>query len=241
MSRTIIEEQDGDVLRVLINRPEKRNALDMDMFERLAGLLLRAEHAPDIGAVVLAGTGDGFCAGHDLQAFAAWPQSPGDPVPRFLHALAGLHKPLVVAVHGWAVGIGATLLLHADWIICTHDARIHMPFIDLEIAPEAGSSLLLAQCIGPARAKRMLLAGEPISGQDAYDWGWVTELDTPDHIADSAVERAARLATKSSAAYGRIKRWLSSQYEVRQRIDEEIDAINTALIKRGKANPRRGT
>lgn len=234
MTQTILEQQDGDVLRILINRPHKRNALDMDMFERLAGILLRAAHAPDVGAVLLAGQGGGFCAGHDLQAFAAWPQCPEDPVPRFLHALAALQKPLVAVVHGWAVGIGATLLLHADWIVSTADARIHMPFVDLAIAPEAGSSLLLAQCIGSARAKRMLLAGQPISGQDAFDWGWVTELEAPDRVMETAAERAVMLAAKSSAAYGRIKQWLAPQYAVRQRIDEEIDAINAALAKRGK-------
>ncbi|MCD0503020.1 enoyl-CoA hydratase/isomerase family protein [Bordetella petrii] len=238
MTQTIIEARDGDVLRVTINRPAKRNALDMQMFQQLADILLRAEQAPDVGGVLLAGEGEHFCAGHDLQAFAAWPQNAHDPVPRFLHALAALRKPLVVAVQGWAVGIGATLLLHADWTVAAPDAQLCLPFIDREIAPEAGSSLLLAQCIGLARARRLLLSGQPIDGQTAFDWGWLTELAEPGQLLEAAAERARMLATKSSVTYGQIKDWLAPQYDIRHRIDEEIDAINHAIIRRGKPHTR---
>ncbi|WP_233154786.1 enoyl-CoA hydratase-related protein [Candidimonas nitroreducens] len=224
-------EQLGDTLHITLNRPDKRNAIDMPMFSRLAAELAEAEREPLVGAVLLSGAGESFCAGHDLRAFSSWPQQPDGPVPAFLHALAALRKPLVAAVHGHAVGIGATLLLHADWVISTPDAQLLLPFVDMEIAPEAASSLLLAQAIGLVRAKRAMLSGAAFSGQQAYDWGMVTELCDRETLLATAREKAEYLATKSGSAYARIKWLLMSPYDVHRRIDEEVDAINFAVLK----------
>lgn len=224
---------DGQGVRTLeIHRPEKRNAIDLPMFDALAHGLACADADDTVRAVLLCGAGDGYTAGHDLQAFTQWPQTPGDPVPRFLHALAALGKPLVIAVQGWAVGIGATSLLHADWVVAEPGAALRLPFVDLNIAPEAGSSLLLARAVGTLRARQLLLSGAPVSAQQAHTWGLVTELAPPGLLHSTAIARARELAAKPAAACRRIKHWLAADAEVHARIDDEIDAINKAVLAR---------
>ncbi len=231
MTTHLLTEQIGDTLHIVLNRPDKRNALDMPMFSRLAAELTAADRESQVGAVLLSGAGDAFCAGHDLRAFSSWPQQPDGPVPVFLHALAALQKPLVAAVHGHAVGIGATMLLHADWVVSTPDAELRLPFVDMEIAPEAASSLLLARVVGLGRARRIMLSGTAFSGQQAHDWGMVTETCDRAALIGVARQRAEHLAAKSGSAYTRIKRLLMSPHAVHRRIDEEVDAINYAILK----------
>jgi enoyl-CoA hydratase/carnithine racemase len=220
------------VWRIVLRRPQKRNALTMAMFAALADSLAFAESCDGVRAIAITGEGDVFCAGHDLDAFDAWPQQPDDPVPRFLHALASVHKPLVIGVQGAAAGVGATMLLHADWVIATPGARLRFPFIDLGIAPEAASSLLLARSVGTLRAKHLLLGGEPFTAEAAERWGLVTEISAVEDLPGAVLERARLLGAKDPAVYGRIKAWLTPIDAVRQRIDEEVAAINDALVAR---------
>lgn len=226
----------GEVWHIVLRRPAKRNALTLPMFTALAESLAIADAHPAVRAIALTGEGPGFCAGHDLQAFAQWPQHTGDPVPRFLHALAQVAKPLVVGVHGAAAGIGVTLLLHADWVIATPGARLALPFIDLGIAPEAASTLLLARQVGTLRARQLLLGGEPFSSEDAERWGLVTELAPAEALQARVLARAALLGAKDPVAYQRTKAWLAPDpARVHQRIDEELAAINQALLARQSA------
>lgn len=232
MSGHIRAGRHAAVLCLEIDRPAKRNAIDLPMFDRLARELAAADGDETIGAVLLCGAGDDFTAGHDLQAFEGWPQRPGDPVPRFLYALAALRKPLVIAVQGWAMGIGATALLHADWVLCAPGARLRFPFVDLGIAPEAASSLLLVRAVGQLRARQLLLGGEPVDAERAFEIGLATELCAAGDLRAAAIERAQRLAAKPAALFQRIKSWLHAGDDVRARIDEEIEAINQALAER---------
>jgi enoyl-CoA hydratase/carnithine racemase len=230
---------DEGVLILEIDRAGKRNALDMAMFDTLAREFANADTDDGVRAVLFCGAGAGFCAGHDLAAFDQWPQSPADPVPRFLHALAGLRKPLVIAVHGWAVGIGATSLLHADWVVASKDASLRFPFVDLGIVPEAGSSLLLARAVGTLRARRLLLGAEPIDAVTAHDWGLVTEVRPGEQLRAAAFDRAKKLAAKSPVTFERVKRWLAIDAELHSRIDEEIEAINLAVLASREAGKDR--
>jgi enoyl-CoA hydratase/carnithine racemase len=224
--------REGAVLCLLIDRQSKRNAIDLPMFDLLARELVAADSDATITAVLLSGAGDGFTAGHDLEAFEHWPQAPQDPVPRFLHALAAFRKPLVIAAHGWAVGIGATAMLHADWVVAAPDTRIRFPFVDMGITPEAASSLLLARAIGTVRAKQLLLGGEVLTGEQAHGFGLVTQVHAGADLRAIALERARLLGQKPAAAYGRIKSWLAEDADVHARIDEEIAAINQAVLTR---------
>ena len=219
------------VAHIELRRPEKRNALTLSMFAALADLLAEAEEDPRARVILVSGAGSTFCAGHDLEAFSAWPQRPEDPVPRFLHAIAAVRKPVVMAVQGAAAGIGVTWLLHADWVVAAPDARLRLPFVDLGIAPEGASTVLLAKAVGSQRAKRLLMSAEPFTGVQAHDWGLVTELAPAAALIDVARERATRLATKDPIALRRVKDWLHPPGEFDARIDEEIDGINAAVLR----------
>jgi enoyl-CoA hydratase/carnithine racemase len=228
--------REAGVLCLAIARPNKRNAITLPMFAALARELVAADRDSGVTAVLLCGSGAGFTAGHDLDDFDGWPQAADDPVPRFLHALAALRKPLVVAAHGWAVGIGATSMLHADWILAAPDTKIRFPFVDLGIAPEGASTLLLAGAVGTVRAKQLLLGGEVLTGLHAESLGLVTQVVAQEDLRNAAVERARVLGSKSPPTYSRIKSWLIDEAAIHARIDEEVAAINEAILAR-RASP----
>ncbi len=223
---------DSAICHIEINRPDKRNALTMPMFVALTEALALAESRADIKAILVTGAGAAFCAGHDLAAFSEWPQGHQDPVPRFLHAIADMRKPLVLAVHGSAAGIGVTWMLHADWVVCSPLAVLRLPFIDLGIAPEAASSVLLSRAVGLPRARRLLLGGEPFTGEQAHSWGLVAELAAAQEVRTVALQRAQMLAAKNEYALHQIKNWLHPAGAYKAQIDAEIDAINEAIWRR---------
>jgi len=227
----ISASREGLLQHIRLTRPSKRNALTMPMFQGFAAMLRDAEADSTIHAILLSGEGADFCAGHDLKAFDAWPQNPGDPVPEFLHALASLNKPLVVAAHGHVVGIGATLMLHADWNVCTGEAQLRLPFADLDVGPEAGSSLLLAHAVGSLRAKFLLLSGAPFSGKQAFDWGMVAELAPCEGLVERARHMATQLAERAPLV-AQLKRWQVAESSIHLRVDEEVRYINSRIMKR---------
>jgi enoyl-CoA hydratase/carnithine racemase len=196
MSDQVLVERQGAVLDVRLNRPEKRNALTVEMYAALADALEGAERDPELRVVLLSGEGPAFTAGNDLKDFLARPPHPeGAPTNRFLESLATGTKPIVAAVHGFAVGIGTTLLLHCDLVYAAEETRFHLPFVPLGLVPEAGSSLLLPERIGPARAAEMLLLAEPLTAEAALDAGLVTRV----FPAASLLEEARRLAERLAA------------------------------------------
>ena len=142
-------EVKDDVLRITINRPEKKNALSQAMYTALAEAVERGDANPDVRVMVLHGNGDSFTAGNDLQDFMANPWTGKDvpPAVRFMFAVARATKPVIAAVHGSAVGIGVTILLHCDLVYAAEDAKLVMPFVNLGIVPEAGSTVLDNSCL----------------------------------------------------------------------------------------------
>lgn len=171
------------VMTLRINRPERKNALNLAMYDSLTENLLRAEQVPDIRVTVLTGSAGCFTSGNDLQDFAQganWEES--SPVLKFMRALAGCQKPVVVAVEGVAVGIGTTLLLHCDLTYADPEASFQLPFVHLGLCPEFASSVLLPQVVGMARAREWLLTGKAFGAQQALDAGLLNAID-PDPLA----------------------------------------------------------
>ncbi|HEX2187697.1 MAG TPA: enoyl-CoA hydratase [Longimicrobiaceae bacterium] len=201
MSEHVLVEAREAVLHVRLNRPEKKNALTVEMYAALADALRRAEDDPAIRAVALGAEGDAFTGGNDLADFLQRPPTDEtSPVLRFLEALIGARKPVVAAVNGLAVGVGTTLLLHCDLVYAARSARFHLPFVGLGLVPEAGSSLLLPQRVGQARAAELLLLGEPFDAEQALAMGLVSAVFPDGELAARVEERVRRLVAQPPAA-----------------------------------------
>ncbi len=206
----ILTEREEGVLRVCIQRPDKKNALTLAMYAALTAALDEAARDSTIRVVVLTGGGDSFTSGNDIADFlAAPPNSQDSPVFQFLVALRQFEKPLVAAVNGMAVGIGVTLLLHCDLVYVRAGATLLMPFVNLGLCPEAGSSLLLPRLIGYPRAAELLLLGEPFSAEQALEWGLINGIGADaDATLELALARARRLARQPAAAVRLAKKLL---------------------------------
>ena len=230
MSDIEITRADG-VLTLRLARSAKKNALTALMYETMIDAFTQATDDPQIGAIVLRG-GDGiFTAGNDIADFIAAAQQPGDMAAmRFVEALARLDTPLVAAIEGAAIGIGATLMLHCDLVYAAPDARFHMPFVDLGLVPEAGSSLLLPQRIGLARASEILLLGDSFDAAEAHRLGLVNDIVSADLLYTHAQARAAALAAKPRAALAATRRLLrGDRAELQAQMTREGDAFAKAL------------
>lgn len=172
------------VLRLQFNRAEQKNALSQAMYQSLADALQWAQNAPEVKVVCLSGSGDSFTAGNDLADFLAAPELTEDhPARQFMRAVLALQKPLVAEVNGPAVGIGTTLLLHCDLVYACEDAFFQLPFVKLGLCPEFAASVLLAERIGAARAREMLLLGEPVSASDAHRFGLINAVYSDERLS----------------------------------------------------------
>lgn len=216
------------VLRLTINRPEKKNALTVAMYAALADAFRQAEDDASVRSILIHGAGDAFTAGNDLMDFAGNPPADeSSPVFQFLSAISTATKPVVAAVHGPAIGIGTTLLLHCDLVYVTPDARLQMPFVTLGLCPEAASSFLLPLFTSPTRAAELLLLGEPFSGEQAHAWGLANETVTRGDLLERATDRAEALAALPPASIRLTKSFLRRAYAdtVQATIRDEAEAF----------------
>ncbi len=183
------------VLALGLNRPAQRNALTPELYLALAQALADADTNAEVRCVLLFGHGAGFCAGNDIGQFAAHGASTEErPSAHFMRALMALRKPVVAAVEGHAVGIGATLLLHCDFVYAAQDAQLRFPFVQLGLCPEFASTLLLDQRVGHARAAELLLLGEPCGADQALQLGLVNAVFARGEVLPNATEIARRRA-----------------------------------------------
>jgi enoyl-CoA hydratase/carnithine racemase len=201
MSSNIKFTRDNGVATLRINRPEKKNALNLAMYAALADGLIECERDPQVRAVLLCGAGNTFTAGNDLHDFATRPaESPDAPATRFLRALSQAQKPLVAAVDGNAIGIGVTMLLHCDFVFASDRARLRTPFVDLGLVPEAASSLLLPRLIGHQRAAELFLLCDVIDADKALRYGLVGAVLPAAELEAHARSVCQRLAQKAPSA-----------------------------------------
>ena len=210
MSEVLIERK-GGLLSLRFNRPEKKNAITLDMYADFTKALKAAGADAAVSVVLVHGQGTAFTAGNDLADFLSKPIDENSPIPPFLDALTHFEKPIVAAVQGPAVGIGTTLLLHCDLVYCDTTAKFAMPFINLGLVPEGGSTYLLPRIAGQARAAELLLLGEPFTGQKAKEYGLVNDIVEPAKLLETATAAAQKLAQRPPAALAAtkalLKRW----------------------------------
>lgn len=209
---------------ITLNRPGKRNALDDDMYAALTTALQEGEADPLVRAHVLLGQTGVFSAGNDLAAFAAtdWTASAPPAVITFLHGVVDLRKPLLAGVDGLCVGIGATLLLHCDYIVASDRSVFRTPFVDLALVPEAASSLLAPRLMGLPWAFEWLCLGTDFTAARALQCGLVNALVDAAQVAPRICEVAAQLAAKPQSALLLSRQLLRGEAsDVHARIDAE--------------------
>jgi enoyl-CoA hydratase/carnithine racemase len=205
--KEIITENSEGILRVALNRPTKRNAMTSSMYLTLAEVFTDAANDERTRIVLWRGAGDSFCAGNDIEDFLKNPPGPGEsPQARLMNALVDFDKPIVVAVQGAAIGGGTTMLTHCDFVYADESARFRMPFIDLAVVPEFGSSCSVPARVGHLRAAELILLGLPFDAKRAAELGLVTQVVSDQNLLATATETARKLAAKPAGALQASKR-----------------------------------
>jgi enoyl-CoA hydratase/carnithine racemase len=221
----IVTEHDGSILRVQLNRPTKRNAMTSAMYVALAGIFNEAANDENTRVVLWHGAGDSFCAGNDIDDFLKNPPGPGEsPQARLMNALLNFDKPLVAAVHGAAIGGGTTMLTHCDFVYAGESTRFQMPFINLAVVPEFGSSCSVPARIGHLRAAELILMGVPFDAGRAAELGLVTQVISDKVVLARATETARMLAAKPAKALQASKRLMKQP--IREQIRAAMEAEN---------------
>jgi enoyl-CoA hydratase/carnithine racemase len=238
----IITERSESVLRVQLNRPTKRNAMTSRMYATLTDVFNNAAEDEHTRVVLWHGAGDSFSAGNDIEDFLENPPGPGDsPQAGLMNALADFDKPLVAAVHGAAIGGGTTMLTHCDLVYAGESARFQMPFINLAVVPEFGSSWSIPARIGHIRAAELILLGLPFDAKRAAELGFVTQVVPDQNLMTTATEAARKLAAKPARALQASKRLMKRPF--RAQLKAAMDAENrefSALVRSEEAREALG-
>src|SRR5271154_296370 len=173
----IITERSTSVLRVQLNRPARKNAMTSSMYVTLADVFNDAAKDERVRVVLWHGAGDSFCAGNDVDDFLKNPPGPGEsPQARLMNALVDFDKPLIAAVQGAAIGGGTTMLTHCDFVYAGESAKFQMPFINLAVVPEFGSSWSIPATMGHIRAAELILLGSAFDAERAAEFGFGTQV-----------------------------------------------------------------
>jgi enoyl-CoA hydratase/carnithine racemase len=217
----IITERSGSILRVTVNRPAKKNAMSSAMYIALADAFNEATKDDDIRVVIWDAAGDSFSAGNDVEDFLKNPPGTGEsPQAMIADALLNLDKPLVAVVKGAAIGGGTTLLTHCDFVFASSSAKFQLPFVNLGLVPEFGSSFSLPARSGYLRAAELFMLGQPFDANVALEIGLVTRVVADDVLASTATETAEKLAAKPVGALRAVKQLLKRS--LRDQIEQAV-------------------
>src|SRR5262245_28298800 len=224
----ILTERSGAILSIQLNRPTKKNAMTSSMYTAMADLLDSAARDESIRVVVWSGAGDSFTAGNDLADFLNTPPGQGvSPQSRLMNSLLAFDKPLVAAVRGVAIGGGTTMLGHCDFVYAGETAKFQLPFINLALNPEFGSSYWLPRRIGYLGAAELFLLGQPFDAARAVQLGLVTQVVPDQQLLPTAHETARKLAEKPAHALQACKRLMKNA--VRAQFQEAFGRENEAF------------
>jgi enoyl-CoA hydratase/carnithine racemase len=244
----ILSRQEGNILVLSFNRPEKMNALTRSMYAGLAKGLNEAAGDFGIRAVIITSESQHFTAGNDISDFMDNPPtSDSSEVSQFLESLLNFPKPLIAAVKGNAVGVGTTMLLHCDVVVASPAAKFSMPFASLGLVPEAGSSFLFPQLVGYQRAARIFMTGESFDAPMAVEMGLVTSIENDplseaikiaQQIADqppqAIINTKALLKARTHDAVAAVMKAEFEIFAMALQSDEAMEAFMKFMSKKGK-------
>lgn len=230
MTDILTHTEDG-ILTITLNRVAKKNSITSAMYAAISDALEAAAADPAVRVAVVQGHETIFSAGNDIGDFLKAAPTAESPVVRFLHAISSFPKPLVGAVCGAAVGVGTTLLLHCDLVYAGDNAAFSLPFVNLGLCPEAGSSYLLPRLMGHQRAAEALLLGDPFTAETALEVGLVNRIVPPAEVHALAHRQAQRLAAKPLASLVASKRLMKQEQAapVAARIADEVAIFGRML------------
>lgn len=244
MAESITVESAGGILTVTLDRQEKKNALDQAAQRRLVEVLESAALDESLRVIHLTSAGGDFCSGSDWVAANAGSKDEATPKPRpaslvrrlplqshrVIELLLTIQLPVVATVRGSAAGMGCQLALAADFAVAADDASFWEPFVLRGFTPDTGSTWLLPRLAGLARARRMLLLGEKVSGATAAEWGLIHEAVPADDLEAAGLALVSRLASGPTVALGLTKQQLlrSAESTLTQSLADESYALELA-------------
>ncbi len=222
-------EKEGKVAVLTLNRPDALNAIHSQLHSELEGVFADVTRDDDVNAVVLTGAGRAFCAGGDIKGMDA--RQGDDPLKtkttlgsakRLIHNLLDVEQPIIAAVNGHAVGLGATLALFSDVIIASEKARIGDPHVKVGLVAGDGGAVIWPLLCGLAKAKEYLMTGDLLDATEAERIGLINHVVPPDEVMPKAMELAHRLANGPTRAI----RWtkLSCNKRLRDEVNLVLDA-----------------
>ena len=236
MSDLVLSDISGGVLTLTLNRPERKNALTHVMYTALGDAIDAGCEDRRVRCILIQGEGSAFTVGNDLSEFAA--VNAGDPNVtagvrgnRLLEALGRSSKPIIAAVHGHAVGVGLTMLLHYDLVFVADDAKISAPFVGLGLVPEAAASLLLPARIGHARAFSVLTLGEVIDAPTAVAWGMANACVPASELRSRARAAAEAVCARAPTAVRLTRALMRDAEAIVARMSEEAVHFHAQLTK----------
>jgi len=194
MSNLILTTEKQGVFTITLNRIDKKNALTNDMYKQLCQYFSYVEQTESIHCLVIQGNESCFCAGNDLNDFIQSSANDELAALEFVKVLSEFTKPLVAGVAGVAVGIGTTLLLHCDMVIAAVNSKFKLPFTQLGLCPEAGSSLLLTQKVGPNKAFELMVLGQTFNAEQALSYGITNQICQPKELIALTADVAQTIA-----------------------------------------------
>jgi 2-(1,2-epoxy-1,2-dihydrophenyl)acetyl-CoA isomerase len=246
VSDILLTEREGGVLRLTLNRPERKNSVSPELRDELLAELEEARADEDVRCVVITGTGDAFCAGVDLgRSKVTEGASKGEPsrpdlraireamkrgFQRVVRAIWELDKPVVAAVNGVAAGGGAQLALFCDLVIASEDARFIEIFVRRGLAVDSGGGWLLPRLIGLAKAKELVFFGDAISAPDALAVGLINKVVPRAELGSVTKEWAERLARGPTRSIGASKSLLNRALETDLTTGLDEEATAQALV-----------
>jgi len=227
----IITERSDSILRIQLNRPASKNAMTSAMYIALAEVFNTAAKDDQVRVVLWHGAGDSFCAGNDIGDFMKNPPGAGEsPQALLMKALIDIDKPIVAAVQGAAIGGGTTMLTHCDFVFVGENAKFQLPFVNLALVPEFGSSFTFPARAGYLRAAELILTGQSFDARRAVELGLVTRVVPNQELLAIATDTAQKLAQKAPAALQACKRLMKQS--TREQVERAVKLENEEFSER---------